>query len=151
MLDASRQTVSTHLHREKKKSLYVNDWERSRKELLIAHSLCMMRAILCNWQCGLIVEALHSTINLLFLSCSFFSFSYLHLIAYFFLYLFACARTYAHVMYMSLNVIQYLDILMPNFFLWNFEKKLEKSLQQYTVKEHAVTTHVAEKYFYMKM
>lgn len=64
MLDASRQTVSTHLPLEEKKPVYVNDWERSRKELLIAHSLCVMSAIVCNWQCGLTVEAFYSTVNL---------------------------------------------------------------------------------------
>lgn len=46
MLDASRQMVSTHLAWEKKimkwKYVHVNDWERSRKELLIAHSLFVM-------------------------------------------------------------------------------------------------------------
>lgn len=106
--------------------------ERSRKELLITHSLGMMRAILCNWQCGLIVEGLYSTINLLFLSCYFFFIiSYLHLIAYFFLYLFACARTHAHITQTSLNVVQWLDMLMPNLFFFIFysllgrENKLE--------------------------
>lgn len=128
MLDASRQMVSTHLHREKK-NLYMWMTERSRKELLITHSLGMMRAILCNWQCGLIVEGLYSTINLLFLSCYFFFIiSYLHLIAYFFLYLFACARTHAHITQTSLNVVQWLDMLMPNFFFLFFILCLEEKI-----------------------
>lgn len=73
--------------KKKKKPVYVNDWERSRKELLIAHSPCVMRAILCNWQCGLIVEALYSTMNLPNPACMFVVgfFFILHLIAYLFL------------------------------------------------------------------
>jgi len=62
---------------KKKKTVNVYDWERRRKELLIANSLCVMRAILCNWQCDLNVKIT------LYLPCFFFYYLKLHCICFF--------------------------------------------------------------------
>lgn len=114
---------------ERKKNLYMWMTEREAEKSYWSHTVSAWWELFCvTDSVGLSLKPYILLLIFFFFLVHFFLFSYLHLIAYFFLYLFACARTYAHVMYMSLNVIQYLDILMPNFFLCLEEKRSWKNL-----------------------